>query len=112
MLKIRLLRTGRRNCALFRLVVTDARVKRQGRYLENVGHYNPAGKDETKLHVDLERVKHWISMGAQPTESAASLLKSKGLNFAADTAKAAELKRKAAKAAAPKKAAPAAKKKA
>ena len=111
MLKIRLLRTGRRHATLFRLVVTDARVKRQGRYLENVGHYDPAGKDETKLTINADRIKHWFSLGAQPTESAANLLKNKGINYYADLAKAAaDRKRKAAKAK-PKAAAAAPKKK-
>ena len=60
--------------------MTDARVKRQGQYLEKLGHYDPMGKDESKISIDVERVKHWIGLGAQATEKAASLLKQKSVN--------------------------------
>lgn len=84
MVKIRLQRLGRRNRACFRLVVTDARVKRQGAYLEKVGYYDPVEKKaEKQLTLDSERVKHWLALGAQPTESAALVLKRGGLDLAA-----------------------------
>lgn len=82
MLKIRLQRIGRRNAPQYRLVLMDARVKRQGRFLENLGHYDPGAKEETKVSVDLERVKHWIGQGAQATEPVTSLLRERGLNLA------------------------------
>lgn len=108
MLKIRLLRTGRRNHALYRMVVTDARVKRQGQCLENVGTYDPAGTDEKKLNLKMDRIKHWVGLGAQPTESATNLLKRNGFNVRAEAEAAhAARKRKEAAKPAPAKAAPA-----
>ncbi|MCZ7647343.1 MAG: 30S ribosomal protein S16 [Planctomycetota bacterium] len=104
MVKIRLQRTGRRNSAQFRLVLTDARVKRQGRYLERLGHYDPAGKDETKIDLNLERVKYWLEHGAQPTESAAQLLRQRGVNVRTSELAAKE-KRRASQKAKPKKSA-------
>ena len=88
MVKIRLQKLGRRNRAFFRLVVTDARVKRQGTYLEKLGQYDPIVKDLAKgLVVNVERAKHWIGVGAQPTESAASLLQRAGVVLAKPTPK-------------------------
>ena len=106
MVKIRLQKLGRRNRACYRIVVTDARVKRQGLYLEKVGQYDPVMKDETKqLTVDGERVKHWLNLGAQATESVALLLRRAGVVMP-KPAKAKKAPRKTAPAAAP--AAPAA----
>ena len=69
-------RLGRRNRSCFRIVVTDARVKRQGMYLEKLGQYDPVQKDtDKKLSVDVERVRHWVGQGAQVTEGAATLLR-------------------------------------
>jgi small subunit ribosomal protein S16 len=78
--KIRLQKLGRRNRAFFRIVVSDARVKRQGLYLEKVGQYDPIEKNEEKaLLINTERCQHWINQGAQPTEAVAHLLKKKGM---------------------------------
>lgn len=97
MLKIRMQRQGRRNRAHFRIVLTDARVKRQGEYLEKLGHYDPMGKDDEKITVDLDRVKHWVGQGAQATEKVSTLLRARGLNLKALVAeKAANRKKKAA----------------
>lgn len=80
MVRIRLQRLGRRNRSCFRIVVADARVKRQGEYLEKIGQYDPVAKDEPKkLAVDIERVRHWVSQGAQVSESVATLLRERGL---------------------------------
>jgi small subunit ribosomal protein S16 len=68
-------RLGRRNRAHYRFVVTDARNKREGRYLERIGHYDPAKKDADKLTMDLERFQFWVARGAQPSEAVAALLK-------------------------------------
>ncbi len=82
MVKIRLQKLGRRNRAFFRIVVADARVKRQGAYLEKLGQYDPIEKDaEKQLTVNTERVKHWIGLGAQASEAVSHLLKRRGLNL-------------------------------
>lgn len=74
--KIRLRRQGRRNRPFYRLVATDGRARRDGKYLENLGWYNPIeSEDEKNAFVRAERVQHWISMGAQLTEKAHALVK-------------------------------------
>ena len=87
MLKIRLQRLGRKNRAHFRIVVADARTKRQGAYLENLGHYDPHGDDKVKITANLERVRHWVGLGAQMTEKVSGLLKKRGLQPAAELPK-------------------------
>lgn len=79
MLVIRLTRTGKRSQESFRMVVAEKAkaVKRQ--YIEMVGHYNPTSKEKT-FQFDQERINYWISKGAQPSETVASLLKSKGVS--------------------------------
>ena len=72
-LKIRLRQQGRNNCQTFRLVVTDIRNKRDGKYLEKLGWYNPQ-EEENNSHVDGERVLHWIEKGAQLSHDAKMLL--------------------------------------
>ena len=73
---------GRRNRSFFRIVVMDARVKRQGAYLEKLGQYDPRETDDAKRFVvNLDRVKYWISMGAQPTDGLSALLKGSGASF-------------------------------
>jgi small subunit ribosomal protein S16 len=73
--RIRMQRLGRRNLARYRLVVMDARNKRQGKCLERLGHYDPTKKDSEKFVVDLERYQYWIGQGAQASEAVAALLK-------------------------------------
>jgi len=83
-LKIRLFRTGRCNHAQFRLVLVDARVKRQGQYNEHLGVYDPNRKRaEDKVDLDLERIKHWLGHGAQPTVAAMDVIKLAGFNVRA-----------------------------
>ena len=72
MVRIRLKRTGQRNRPFYRIVVTEQSRARDGKYIEALGHYNPRDK---KLVVDLERAKHWISKGAQPSDTAGALLR-------------------------------------
>ena len=75
-LKIRLRQQGRTNRAFYRLVVTDARSPRDGKYLEALGWYNPIETESDKqAHVKPDRLQHWLSVGAQLTENAESLLK-------------------------------------
>jgi small subunit ribosomal protein S16 len=67
-------RVGAKNAPFFRIVVTDARSPRDGRFIEEIGAYQPRKKgDNVKL--DLERANYWISKGAQPSETVSSFLK-------------------------------------
>ena len=76
MVKLRLKRMGRRNRAFFRLCAFDAREERDGRSIEQLGTYDPMAKDEDKKVVlKRERIEYWLSVGAQPTETVASILK-------------------------------------
>jgi small subunit ribosomal protein S16 len=76
MVSIRLSRAGAKKRPFYHLVVTDSRNRRDGRYLERVGFFNPVGKQhEVNLRVDLERVDYWINQGAQPSDRVSSLLK-------------------------------------
>lgn len=74
-LKIRLKEQGRKNLAAFRLVLTDSRSKRDGKYLENLGWYNPTIKQEDKqLELHGDRIAYWLNLGAIPSEQALSLM--------------------------------------
>lgn len=77
MVKIRLRRVGSKKQASFRVVVADSRSPRDGRFIEEIGFYNPRTEPET-LRIDQERALHWLKVGAQPTDSAARLLKTSG----------------------------------
>ncbi len=73
MLTIRLRRMGSKKRPRFRVVVIDARAARDGRFIEVLGHYNPQTKPEV-LHVDHERVAHWLKQGARPSDTVRALL--------------------------------------
>jgi small subunit ribosomal protein S16 len=73
MLVIRLRRAGSKNRQFYRVVVTEGRTARDGRFVEVLGHYNPRTKPET-LVVDHERVAHWIKAGATPSDSVRTLI--------------------------------------
>jgi len=76
MVKIRLKRMGRRNRAFFRICAFDVREERDGRSIEQLGTYDPMEKEESKKVVlKRERIEYWLSVGAQPTETVASILK-------------------------------------
>ena len=76
MVTIRLSRGGAKKRPFYHVVATDKRNSRDGRYIERLGFYNPlATSNEETLRVDAERVKHWISKGAQPSERVQYLLK-------------------------------------
>jgi len=78
--RIRMTRTGRRNRAYFRLGAYDVRTPRNGRCLEQLGHYDPqADSDEKKLVLKPDRIRHWLSVGAQPSEKVAVFLKARGI---------------------------------
>lgn len=76
--KIRLSRTGKKKTPSYRVVVADSRNPRDGRIIENIGWYNPL-VEPSAIHIDAEKALGWLKNGAQPTESAASLLKRAGI---------------------------------
>lgn len=78
MLKIRLRRTGQKHQPSYRIVVADKDSPRDGRFVEILGHYNPRTEPVT-FEVKEDRVKHWFSQGAQPTETVHRLLHSRGI---------------------------------
>ena len=73
MVKIRLRRMGAKKAPFYRIVVADSRCPRDGRFIEEIGTYDPTAEGEN-IKVDLERAKYWISNGAQPTETVRGLL--------------------------------------
>ncbi len=74
MVKIRLRRMGAKKAPYYRIVVADSRSPRDGRFIEEVGTYDPMADGE-KLKVNQERVAYWIANGAQPTDTVRGLLK-------------------------------------
>ncbi len=78
MVRIRLRRTGAKNNPAYRLVVAESSSPRDGRFIETLGHYLPT-REPAVVEINEERAKHWLQHGAKPSETAASLLKAKGL---------------------------------
>ena len=74
MVKIRLRRMGAKKAPYYRIVVADSRSPRDGRFIEEIGMYDPMADGE-KIKVDMERAKYWIASGAQPTDTVRGLLK-------------------------------------
>ena len=72
--KIRMKRVGAKNDPVFRIVVADQRSPRDGKFIEELGTYQPRKKG-TNYTLDLDRVKYWLSKGAQPSETVASFIK-------------------------------------
>ena len=77
MVKIRLKRMGMKKKPFYRIVVTDSRNARDGRFIEELGYYNPVS-EPNELKVNAERAKYWLSVGAQPTDTTRALLKKSG----------------------------------
>ncbi|CAK9191095.1 unnamed protein product [Sphagnum troendelagicum] len=79
--RLRLARFGRKNLPFYRIFVADSRAPRDGKHIEVVGHYNPLpGKDGMKrIGVRSERIKYWLSVGAQPSDVVRRLLYKAGL---------------------------------
>ena len=76
MVVIRMARGGSKGRPFYRIVVADQRFPRDGRYIENLGFFNPvASGQEERLRLDVERVEHWIAQGAQPSDRVTSLVK-------------------------------------
>ena len=76
--KIRLRRMGAKKAPFYRIVVADSRYPRDGRFIEEIGYYNPM-TNPADIKLDAEKAKQWISNGAQPTETVKALLKKSGI---------------------------------
>ena len=74
MVKIRLRRVGAKKAPFYRVVVADSHFARDGRFIEEIGTYDPLTEPAT-IKIDMERAKYWISNGAQPTDTVRGLLK-------------------------------------
>ena len=72
--KIRLRRMGAKKAPFYRVVVADSRYPRDGRFIEEIGYYNPM-KDPAEIKIDAEKAQKWIANGAQPTDTVKVLLK-------------------------------------
>jgi small subunit ribosomal protein S16 len=83
MLAISLMRMGAKGKPFYRVVVKEKRSKRDGKYLENLGTYNPM-VSPAEVILKHERIQHWIGVGAQPTETVASLIKHNPAEAAAE----------------------------
>ena len=77
MVKIRLRRMGAKKAPFYRIVVADSRSPRDGRFIEELGYYDPT-KEPSVVKVDAEKAKKWIANGAQPTDTVKKLLKDNG----------------------------------
>ena len=77
MVKIRLRRMGAKKNPFYRIVVADSRAPRDGRFIEEIGTYNPL-LHPVEIKIDADRAKYWIGAGAQPTDTVKSLLKKAG----------------------------------
>jgi len=78
--KLRLKRMGRTHQAFFRLNAMDSRAPRDGRVLEELGYYDPANKDpDLQVKLEGERIRYWLSVGAQPSATVRTLLKKSGI---------------------------------
>jgi small subunit ribosomal protein S16 len=72
--KIRMKRVGAKNAPVFRIVVADSRSPRDGKFIEEIGTYQPLKKGDN-FKMDLDRAKYWLSKGAQPSDTVASFIK-------------------------------------
>ncbi len=76
--KMRLTRMGAKKAPFYRVIVADSRSPRDGRFIEEIGYYNPL-TDPVEIKIDAEKAKKWLGTGAQPTETVKSLLKKSGI---------------------------------
>jgi small subunit ribosomal protein S16 len=77
--KIRLRRMGKKKAPFYRVVVADSRYPRDGRFIEEIGTYDPMTSDDKQVSIDAEAAKKWIGNGAQPTDTVRALLKKQGI---------------------------------
>lgn len=76
--KIRLRRMGAKKAPFYRVVVADSRYPRDGRFIEEIGTYNPM-TEPAEIKIDAEKAKKWVSNGAQPTDTVKNILKKGGI---------------------------------
>ena len=76
--KIRLRRMGAKKAPFYRVVVADSRYPRDGRFIEEIGYYNPI-TEPAEIKIDADKAKKWIANGAQPTDTVKALLKKNGV---------------------------------
>ena len=76
--KIRLRRIGAKKAPFYRVVVADSRYPRDGRFIEEIGYYDPT-KEPAQVQIDAEKAQQWIKNGAQPTDTVKALLKQNGV---------------------------------
>lgn len=78
--KIRLRRMGAKKAPFYRIVVADSRCPRDGRFIEEIGYYNPVAQPEAEVKVDADKATKWLNNGAQPTDVVKRLFDQAGLN--------------------------------
>lgn len=78
MVKIRLRRIGAKKAPFYRIIVADSRSPRDGKFIEEIGYYNPL-VEPSEIKVDAEKAKQWLSNGAQPSDTVRNLLKKAGV---------------------------------
>ena len=78
MVKMRLTRMGQKKAPFYRVVVADSRYPRDGRFIEEIGYYNPL-TEPAEIKINAELAKKWLANGAQPTETVKDLLKKSGI---------------------------------
>ena len=78
MVKIRLTRIGAKKAPCYRVVVADSRYPRDGRFIEEIGHYNPM-TNPAEVKIDAEKAKAWLANGGQPTDTVKALFKKNGI---------------------------------
>ena len=76
--KIRLRRMGAKKAPFYRVVVADSRYPRDGRFIEEIGYYDPT-KEPSVVNIDADKAKAWIAKGAQPTDTVKTILKKEGI---------------------------------
>ena len=76
--KIRLRRMGAKKAPFYRVIVADERSPRDGKFIDEIGYYNPL-RDPAEIKIDAEKAEKWLNDGAQPTETVKSLLKKSGI---------------------------------
>ncbi len=76
--KMRLRRMGAKKAPFYRVIIADSRSPRDGRFIEEIGYYNPL-TNPAEIKIDAEKAKKWLGNGAQPTETVKSLLKKSGI---------------------------------
>ena len=77
--KIRLKRLGKKKAPFYRVVVADSRYPRNGRFIEEIGTYDPMTDDDKQVNIDADAAKKWIGNGAQPTDTVKTILKNNGV---------------------------------